>query len=370
MKKINLLLLFILVFCTQQVLAQCTTNFLNNPSFETPVQPNIGNNLTGLVTFGGGWSMTGGPFNVIKTDGTFYSGGPDNAKQGIQYVDITSAAGFILQSFTLTCPSTDIEFSGSFSSRESGTTAPWDGFIEILDASNTVVATSTKKTFTTADGAEDQIWYTVNGTATALPAGSYTYRVTLGDYGNFDDAFLCETTCPLPVKLTSFTSSINKCNVQLNWVIDIAINLKNYEIEYSTDGISFDAVGVINPIQNKSAYNFMHLPKTGKAYYRLKMIDLDNKYEYSKIINATVNCTSPVINIYPNPVTDFLHINLQNLSATNSYLNIYNATGKLLKSQVLNGASNQINIKSFASGNYYVTVSNNKTVFKYKIVKQ
>jgi hypothetical protein len=48
---------------------------LSNPSFESPVQASVGNNLSGLNTFGL-WRMeSGGTFNIIKTNGSVYSGG-------------------------------------------------------------------------------------------------------------------------------------------------------------------------------------------------------------------------------------------------------------------------------------------------------
>jgi hypothetical protein len=98
---------------------QCTTNMLINPSFEAPVQPNIGDNEIGSPVFNG-WTMPGGTqFNIIRANGTVYGEGPDTAQQGKQYADVVKADGMIQQSFALTCPSA-IDFSGYFSRREPG----------------------------------------------------------------------------------------------------------------------------------------------------------------------------------------------------------------------------------------------------------
>ncbi len=161
---------------------------LLNPSFETPVQPSIGNNLLGTPTFGGWTMQTGGTFNIIKTDGSAYGGGPNNAQNGTQYVDIINAADYFQQNVTVVTSTANVTFGGYFSSREqSGGYVNWTARIELLTAAGVVVATSSTRNFTNADGAEDQIWYYLSGTATLAP-GNYFYRVYLGDYGNFDNA--------------------------------------------------------------------------------------------------------------------------------------------------------------------------------------
>jgi hypothetical protein len=179
-------------------LSACT-NLLTDGSFESPVQTNLGNNLTGLATFGL-WSMDAtGTFNIIKTNGSVYTGGPDNAQNGNQYVDVTNAADYFQQQVTVTSTAT-VTFGGYFASREqSGAYVNWTGSIDILNSAGTVVATSTTKTFVNADGAEEQVWYYLSGTAT-LPAGNYFYRVYLGDAGNFDNATF--TACYTDLGLT------------------------------------------------------------------------------------------------------------------------------------------------------------------------
>ena len=146
-------------------------SYLTNGSFETPAQSSFGNNLVGTSTYGG-WTSSSGNFNIIKTNGSTYTGGPNNAKSGSQYVDILGAST-ISQAFTLGS-TTNISFGGSFSSREASNYVNFTARIDIINSSNVVVATSTTRNFTSADAGEDQIWYTLSGNAT-LPAGTYRY---------------------------------------------------------------------------------------------------------------------------------------------------------------------------------------------------
>ena len=73
-------------------------NGLKNPSFEDPLGSNTNGNNLDLAPVD--WSTTGRP-NLVRVDGTGYSGGPATAQTGIQYLDIINASGNTSQGFTL-----------------------------------------------------------------------------------------------------------------------------------------------------------------------------------------------------------------------------------------------------------------------------
>ncbi|MBS1576149.1 MAG: hypothetical protein JST09_12675, partial [Bacteroidetes bacterium] len=70
-KPYNLLIVVVISFLLVPInsASQCGTNILLNPSFESPVQPSVGNNLLGTTTYGS-WVLTGSTINVIRTDGS------------------------------------------------------------------------------------------------------------------------------------------------------------------------------------------------------------------------------------------------------------------------------------------------------------
>ncbi|HFA49288.1 MAG TPA: hypothetical protein ENJ95_09750 [Bacteroidetes bacterium] len=58
----------------------------------------------------------------------------------------------------------------------------------------------------------------------------------------------------------------------------------------------------------KQEYNFIHQnPNSGINYYRLKQIDFDGGFEYSKIISVEIKKDND-INIYPNPMNGEINI--------------------------------------------------------------
>ena len=358
MKKLYSILFISAAILSQKSYAQCNVNLLTNPSFETPVQPTIGNNLLTAFVIGD-WTMTGGPFNIIKTNGTPYGGGPDNAQNGTQYVDITSAGGTIYQNFTVTGASQPVAFSGYFSSREQAGAAygNWTGSIDIINTTtNAVVATSSTRAFTNADGAAgvQETWYFLYGNAT-LPAGNYRYVAKLGNYGNFDNAFVAQN-CVLANGITELTGNYVNGKRLLNWKVEDQFGTTKFEIEASTDGRNFSKIGG-KDIANTDFYNFEDETTLGatKMYYRIKTISLNGSFKYSSIV--TISGKSFGISFTPNPVID--NILVSGLDKEEGIISIYDLAGKLiLKKQVSNVQSLSLDLTSLNKGTYFVEYKN------------
>lgn len=147
----------------------------------------------------------------------------------------------------------------------------------------------------------------------------YEYVRTSGNgYGNearlYASNFSCfnfpqETT--LPVKLLSFGGNYQNKISQLNWEVVNENNFSHYEIERSTNGISYLKAGDVNALganEDKRQYKFsddLSAVSGDVFYYRLKMVDIDGKAKYSNIIiirrdQQNINGLS----IAPNPVSN------------------------------------------------------------------
>ena len=368
MKRFYFLLLSIFIV-SSQAKAQCVSNLLSNPDFETPVQPNIGNNLTGLYTIDGGWTIAGGPFNIIKTDSSAYVGGPDNAKSGLQYIDVTSAAGTVYQNFTLTDAGTLVNFGGYFSSREeSGAYTNWTAKIDLISLpSLTVVATSSTRNFTNADGGlpAQEVWHFISGSAT-LAAGNYRYVVNLGDFGNFDSAYV-NANCIVPIQLHSFTGALVNNKINLNWKVATATNFSHFEIEKSSNGINFTTVGNV-ALQNTDQYQFADGLSINNSnyFYRLKLVDLDGNFTYSNILRFQSK-TNTGLTILGNPVKNNLVVTgLQN----SGHLAIYDIAGKMVQQKNVQSISELMEVNGLSKGLYILKYTNGQSTETQKFVKE
>lgn len=151
----------------------------------------------------------------------------------------------------------------------------------------------------------------VNGTTTNSGGGSTTTsnsasKSTMQSTNvPFSNWVSLQSGSPLPVSLVSFTvGDVTTTSVALAWSTASEENLDKFVVERSSDEKSFAAVGEVNAAGNSKKmlhYNFTdETPATHKLYYRLKSVDLDGKYEYSKVIVADVEGAKE-ISIYPNP---------------------------------------------------------------------
>ena len=370
MKKISLIVIvFAALFCNQAN-AQCNVNLLTNPSFETPVQPTIGNNLLTVFVIGD-WTMTGGPFNVIKTNGTPYGGGPDNAQNGTQYIDITSAGGTVYQNFTIAGPAQPVAFSGYFSSREQAGAAygNWVGSIDIINTTtNTVVATSSTRAFTNADGAAgaQEIWYYLFGNTT-LSAGNYRYVANFGNYGNFDNAFVAQN-CVLANGITELSGNYVNGKRILNWKVEDQLSTYKFEIEASKDGRNFTNIGAVD-INSSDYYNFVDEITTGcvKMYYRIKTISLNGSFKYSSIV--TISGKGFGISFTPNPVVDNLLIS--GIERGEGTILIIDVVGRIiLKKEISNIQSLSLDLSALNKGMYFVEYRNSNGKSTQQFFKQ
>ncbi|WP_025764167.1 T9SS type A sorting domain-containing protein [Dyadobacter tibetensis] len=118
----------------------------------------------------------------------------------------------------------------------------------------------------------------------------------------------------LPVKLISYdVRNGGENSVILNWSTALEINSDRFEIERSHDANHWENIGKIvseGESNRQRDYHFVdETPFTGTNYYRLKMIDKDNSYQYSRIRSINLSGESFQFSLYPNPSDQLLFIN-------------------------------------------------------------
>jgi hypothetical protein len=109
----------------------------------------------------------------------------------------------------------------------------------------------------------------------------------------------------LPVELISFTSHRKNNYTFLTWKTATEINNEKFEIEISKDGVFFSYIGEVEGMGNSSIINSYQFCDDGIytvdiVYYRLKQIDFDGDFEYSKMISVNVSITDNITVEYYN----------------------------------------------------------------------
>ena len=161
---------------------------------------------------------------------------------------------------------------------------------------------------------------------------------------NFDD-FLVEKITPLPVEMISFNAEKSNNSVNLIWETASEINNKQFDIQRSIDGKSFETIGTLDGNGNSNTriryeYTDNSLISSAVVYYRLKQIDYNGKFAYSEIRKITSsNIASSSLGAYPNPFADNINWHFTLADGKSYILRLTNITGKLIYSQNIEGIS-------------------------------
>lgn len=113
----------------------------------------------------------------------------------------------------------------------------------------------------------------------------------------------------LPIELNKFTAKKQGESASLDWTTVSELNVKNYAIFRSNDGLTWEILAEIPAVGNtNSAQQYTYIDnktKTGDNLYKLKINDLDGSFTYSPIVSLNFNNKSDW-KIYPNPVNEVI----------------------------------------------------------------
>jgi hypothetical protein len=173
----------------------------------------------------------------------------------------------------------------------------------------------------------------------------------------------------LPVELASFTSTINKRDVTLNWITASESNNSGFEIERSASNSSWSKVGHVagnGTTTSSSSYTFTDRSlATGTYNYRLKQIDFNGNFEYFNLnneVNVGVPSNYDLSQNYPNPFNPSTSINFDIPTDGNVSIKLFDMSGKevaTLVNEVKTAGyySVNFNASSLSSGVYFYSIT-------------
>lgn len=213
------------------------------------------------------------------------------------------------------------------------------------------------------------------------------FDTIIGTTGNFSDTVIKRWDNPLPVEMSSFTSTVTNRDVKLNWVTAEEINNSGFDVERSIVNGEWIKVGFVEghgTTNTAQSYEFMDRGlNSGKYNYRLKQTDFNGNFEYFNLSNEIeigVPTKFELSQNYPNPFNPSTSIGYALPKDGNVSITVYDNTGKLVATitegfKTAGHYTVQFNASNLSSGVYFYKLNysgegNNFTkVMKMTVIK-
>lgn len=192
-----------------------------------------------------------------------------------------------------------------------------------------------------ASNAIGNTWGNAIDLADAATVSSLTYS-TSNSITSFSQ-FVINKGSALPIELLKFSAHLtNDKEVLLDWKTASEINSDYFEIQSTTDGTNFEKIGLVESRGDEqteiTAYTFLDkTPARGTNYYRLKQVDNDGAFEYSEIRSLVLQALPVDFLVFPNPLASQNELHLQTNLNEPYQFSIFNAEGKRIFRDNLEG---------------------------------
>lgn len=186
----------------------------------------------------------------------------------------------------------------------------------------------------------------------------------------------------LPMTLLEFEAKrINQLTSFLNWTISSETNSSHFGIERSLNGYRWETIGRVAAAGNsriERGYRFFddQLPRfnssSQEVYYRLKMCDRDGHYRYSEIRSVLFDRDEEFIQVYPNPATQKLYIDLSGIdhNGDEMELMVIGMDGSLVMRKTFKAEDLEpVSIDQLPANTYQIMVKHGDQIYQHRIVK-
>ena len=222
--------------------------------------------------------------------------------------------------------------------------------------------------------------YSESGTINGMLNTSVIIRIYLYDASNATNGTLTVdeisigTAQVLPIELQSFSGVSNPTNCTLNWTTSSELNNDKFIIETSTEGEVFNRIGEIDGAGTTTEthdYTFTHhTPSAGVNYYRLKQVDFDGTFAYSKVIAINAPGSKDIF-AFPNPAKDKITVQYDYSKGAGN-IQLFDALGRRVNANIAGYAGNyEVKLpEGLAKGTYWLKVERSGQVQTVPVVKE
>lgn len=179
----------------------------------------------------------------------------------------------------------------------------------------------------------------------------------------------------LPVSMISFLAKSRGQKVDLEWTTAAEFNNDYFNIERSTDGRTFQKVGLVQGVGTTDKLQQYRLvdenPQTGINYYRLRQVDFDGTEEIYNVVSIMVDKGDESISVFPNPGNDRIELRLNKATQKDTPVKLFDINGRLVYESSIEAGHIQLamDVSALAKGMYVLQLQNGQDVESHRFVK-
>jgi len=149
----------------------------------------------------------------------------------------------------------------------------------------------------------------------------------------------------VPITLLDFTGSLQNKKVLLQWSTSAEYNSKQFEIEKSLDGITYNLLHTVPAAgysTSEKKYSYQDADIADINYYRLKMVDNDGKFKQSNVVVIKTNELQQSIISVTNPFSNKISIRFAKIPQSEITLSLVDMNGKQVLNKMINKPSTRL----------------------------
>jgi hypothetical protein len=165
----------------------------------------------------------------------------------------------------------------------------------------------------------------------------------------------------LPVTWLSFEArATDGGSIALDWATATETQNDYFAVERSADGARFTEIGRVPGAGNSTTvqtYAFRdENPLPGLNYYRLRQVDADGQYAFSRTVAVTTSKNAPALTIAPNPAAEFITVQFAQVAEAPVQWLLADASGRVLRSGTADTERFDLPVSDLAAGVYVLQV--------------
>lgn len=186
------------------------------------------------------------------------------------------------------------------------------------------------------------------------------------------------TMAPLPVQILEFNGHLVEDDAVLKWTTGNEQAADRFLIERSLDGNNFEEISQVQANNQPGRQQYQYIDRniwqqnSGVVYYRLKQVDIDGSFAYSRIIALQLK-RSLAINFYPNPVISHATLSITTDKAGPATARIIGQSGAIVRQYQWRLAQGsqliQLDLTNLAAGIYFLDLQGEKEGRRVRFVK-